>query len=39
MTAWLAVAEVLLAAVPVYTLTFRPTPEVWPFLRRKGVIE
>ena len=39
MTAWLAVAEVLLATMPVYTLTFRPTPELWPFLRSEGVLE
>lgn len=31
-TAWLAMAERLATAVPVYTLRFAPTPAVWPFL-------
>lgn len=31
--AWLAVAEQLVAAVPVTRLGFRPTAAVWPFLR------
>lgn len=39
MTAWLTVAENLLATVPVYTLTFRPTPDLWPFLSTNGVLE
>jgi hypothetical protein len=30
--AWLAVAERLVAAVPVYRLGFRPTTELWGFL-------
>ncbi len=30
--AWLAVAEQLVARVPVYRLGFRPTPELWAFL-------
>lgn len=39
MTAWLAVVERVLAAVPVYTLTFRPTGELWSFLRSAGVFD
>lgn len=31
-TAWLAMAERLATAVPVYTLRFAPTADVWPFL-------
>lgn len=30
--AWLAVAEKLIARVPIYRLEFRPTPELWDFL-------
>ena len=30
--AWLATAEKLVAQVPAYRLTFRPTVELWPFL-------
>jgi len=39
MTAWLAVVERILAAVPVYTLTFRPTDELWSFLRSSGAFD
>lgn len=31
-TAWLAMAERLVARVPTYRLFFRPTPELWTFL-------
>jgi hypothetical protein len=31
--AWLAVAERLIARAPVYRLGFRPTPQLWDFLR------
>jgi hypothetical protein len=31
-SAWLSVAERLLAGVPVYRLSFPPTPDLWPFL-------
>jgi hypothetical protein len=32
-SAWLAAAERILAQVPVYRLSFPPTPDLWPFLR------
>jgi hypothetical protein len=30
--AWLGVAQRILAVAPAYRLSFRPTPEVWPFI-------
>jgi hypothetical protein len=32
-TAWLAVAERILARAPVYRLSFPPTTNLWPFLK------
>lgn len=39
MIPWLSVVEAILAVVPVYTLTFRPTNELWPFLCREGLCD
>ena len=39
MNPWLSVAEAMLAVVPVYRLTFRPTNELWSFLRSEGVFD
>lgn len=36
---WLAVVEKLLAAIPVFRLTFRPTPELWGFLGSAGLFD
>jgi hypothetical protein len=35
-TVWLAVADRLIAVVPVYRLSFRPTAEIWDFLMAEG---
>ncbi len=32
-TAWLSIVERILARVPVYRLSFPPTPDLWPFLK------
>lgn len=37
--AWLAVAERLIAQVPIYNLGFRPTAELWDFLARSAPAE
>lgn len=37
--AWLNTAEQLVQQAPIYQLEFAPTPEVWAFLERRGLIE
>lgn len=39
LNAWLAVVEKLLEAIPVFRLTFRPTPDLWGFLSGADLLE